>query len=390
MPTADIPAPATAAPAAPKQSPALAQLSPQPAAAQPQHHSSVQAQIQPQAHANNQVQQQQQQTMWTLKSPFLFRVGELVWFKNGSTWRLGVIRASDQNGNNHEILPIGHGMYHQRHPTKPTDDMRPFHAFSVPPVTVDELKDKIYDEVPWQSMFQHAGNENSQIDLLALDASKMAASKIDYSFSFWSPFPESPASKNTSYYGCFFGAERIEVGDSVRLRSLPRELGVAADTAILGICNIFTSTDYPGALLFGGHIYMLVKGDAANAVPPENLPLALRDELNWRNSVSKSVAWRWVLVKDNVVLKEQSIRGRFYPTHRLMPILHPAQFQHAIQQGQVDDQLAQLNNRMDGAGRYIGRKMNRLDTLGPSISHGVQLGLEPHVKEAGWDGTFAR
>lgn len=265
---------------------------------------------------------------------------------------------------------------------KMTEDMRPFHAFSVPSVTIPDLKDKIFDEVPWEAMFRGTGNDTGKRDLVALDASKMAAWKIDSSYSLWSPISEDPSGK-VIYYGCFFGAERVEIGDCLRPRSLPRELGLASDTAVLGLRNIFTSKDYPGAVLFCGHLYMLVKGDAPNAVPPDSLPLALRDESNWRNSISPTSRWNWVLVKENIVLQEQAIRGRFYPTHRLMPILDSARFQHAVQQGQVDDQFAQLNNRMDGMGRYIGRKRNRMDTLGVSVVHGARLALDPHVREEG-------
>lgn len=290
--------------------------------------------------------------------------------------------AASNNQSGHELLPIGHGMVQQRNTMKITEDMRPFHAFSVPAVTIPDLKDKIFDEVPWEAMFRGTGSDPGKRDLLALDASKMAAWKIDSSYSLWYPTSEDPSGK-VAYYGCFFGAERIEIGDCLRPRALPRELGLSTDTSVLGLRNIFTSKDYPGAVLFCGHIYMLVNGDAPNAVPPENLPVALRDETNWRNSISGTSRWQWVLVKEHIVLQEQSIRGRFYPTHRLMPILDPVRFQHAAQQGQVDDQFAQLNNRMDGMGRYIGRRRNRMDTLGVSVVHGARLALEPHVREEG-------
>ena len=329
------------------------------------------AQIQPQV-------QSQPTVGWSLQSSFLFRVGELVWYKNGNTWRLGVVAGSN-NQNGHELLPIGHWMGQPRNAMKATEDLRPFYAFSVPEVTIPDLKNKFYDEVPWEAMFRAAGNEAGKRDLLALDASKMAASKIDRSYSLWSQSSEDASGK--AYFGCFFGTERIEVGDCLRLRSLPLELGVVSDTAILGLRTIFTSADYPDAVLFCGNIYVLIKGEATNAGAPGNLPLALQDESNWRNSIG-ATGWQWLLVKEDVVLQQQSIRGRFYPTHRLMPILDPARFRHAIQLGQVNDQLApQLNNHMDGNGRYIGRRRNRLDTLGASVVQGARLALEPHVRE---------
>ncbi|KAK7228828.1 hypothetical protein V2G26_000998 [Clonostachys chloroleuca] len=341
-------------------------------------------QVQQQPQAQQQPQVQPSPMVWPLKSSLLFRVGELVWYQNGQTWRLGIIGAFN-NTHGFELLAIGHRLVAQQNVFKTANDMRPFHAFSVPGVTIQDLKSKNYDDVPWEAMFAAYQSDANRRDLLILDASKMAASKIDYSFSLWSPISEDPSTKTPVYYGCFFGAERIEIGDALRLKALPAEWNITTDTAVLGLRQILTNRDYPGAVVFRGHIYILVKGDSplTNAVPEEQLPVPLRDELAWRQQTGPNSRWRWVLVKENAALKEQSIRGRFYPTYRLMPILNPAGFQQAVQQGQADEQMPQLNNRMDGMGRYIGRKRNRLDTLGASISgvHGTRLAVEPHVKE---------
>lgn len=347
-------------------------------APQPQAQHQQQQQQQPQQQHQ---QQQQPATVWSLKSPILFRTGELVWYKNGQAWRLGIISASTQH-NNYALLAIGHGMAQLQNSNKSAEDMRPFYAFSVPPATIPELKNKTFDEIPWEAMFRATGNDPTKRDLLALDASKLAASKIDFSYSLWSPFPQAKeASGITSYYGCFFGAERIEVGDSLRLRNLSPELNIASDTAILGLRHIYTSADHPNQVFFRGHIYVMLKNDAPSALDPSLLPVALRDEVTWRNSVSKSTTWRFALAKENVPLQETHIRGRFYPTHRLVPILDPPRFQHAVTTGAMEDQLAHLNNRMDGQGRYIGLKRGRLDTAGVSVGHGVKLELEDFIKE---------
>ncbi|KAJ4270386.1 hypothetical protein NW762_002066 [Fusarium torreyae] len=369
-----------------------AQPQPQPQQQQqhPQHQQQPQ-QIQPQPPVQQQIQQQvppaaqaaPQPIQWALKSAVLFRPGELVWFQNGNTWRLGVIAASSPtspstpNGN-HEVMPIGHGIVQQNNVTKTDVDMRPFYAFTVPPVTLPELKDKEYDGVSWEPLLQSA--DGNRREMIALDASKMAAVKIDYSYSLWSKLSEDPNVKTVTYYGCFFGAERVEIGDAMRLRSLPADLNVPAETGVLGLRFIFTTKDFPGAVFFRGHIYQLVSEDQPNIVRDEHLPLALRSESQWRHSVGAK-RWRYALVKENVVFKEQSIRGRFYPTHRLLPILNPAEFQSSIAQRRVDDQYAHLNNRMDGMGRYLGRKVNRIDTLGASVTHTARISLESFIRE---------
>ncbi|KAI9167146.1 hypothetical protein HJFPF1_03271 [Paramyrothecium foliicola] len=333
-----------------------------------------------QAQTLTQPQPQPFPTRWSLQASLLFRVGELVWYKNGATWRLGLIAASGV-GTGHEVLPIGHAMVPHQNVMKADGDMRPFYAFSVPPVTVPELKDKTFDDVSWEAMFQATANEPGKRDILALDASKMAASKIDYSHSLWSPLSEDPSGKTSTYYGCFLGAERIEVGDCVRLKALPPDLGVTADVVVFGLQFILTSKDYPGQIFFRGHVYAPAGNTPALALPEENLPIALRDESNWRTQVNPAQPWRWRLVRENVTLKDHGIRGRVYPTHRLMPILNPVAFQNAVAQRQINDLSAHLNNRMDGVSRDIGRKKNRLDILGSAVPSVARLSLEPYIRE---------
>ncbi|KAH7136467.1 hypothetical protein EDB81DRAFT_80270 [Dactylonectria macrodidyma] len=362
------------------------QLQPQ---LQPQTQVPPQSQVQIQPHQQQQTtpqpqaqpQPQPQVASWPLKSSLMFRAGELVWYQNGTTWRLGLIAAS-VNGN-HEVMPIGHGLVQQMNVTKGDRDMRPFHAFTVPPIAIPDIKRKLFDEVPWEAMIRAPGNDGNKRELITLDASKMAAAKVDYSYSLWTQLSEDANAKTVTYYGCFFGAERIEIGDALRLRSLPAEFNVPAETGVLGLRFIFTTKDFPGSVFFRGHIYQPVSGDVdpPNVVSEDKLPVALRDESQWRNSTSPGLRWRWALVKENVVFKEQSIRGRFYPTHRLMPILNPEGFQQAVAEGKTDEQYAHLNNRMDGAGRYLGRKANRLDAVGASVPHTARFTLEPHVRE---------
>lgn len=360
----------------------------------PLHQQQLQQTMQVPPPAQTQAQATPQTNAWSLKSPILFRTGELVWYQNGSTWRLGMIAGmnavSNAGGYTFELMPIGHGLVPQKNITKTINDLRPFYAFTVPPVTRTDLKDLVFDEIPWDALFQSATNDNSSREMIVLDASKMAASKIDYSFSLWTQFSDEQNSKTVAYYGCFFGAERFELGDALRVKSSPLEPDIKADRLVLGLRFIFTARETPGIVYFRGHIYQSVVGnmDLPNAVPDEMLPVALREESNWRNTTNPHQRWRWVLVKENIVLKEQSIKGRYYPTHRLMPIMNPTGFQDAMASGRADQQFAHLNNRMDGAGRYIGRKRNRLDSLGHAVPHNAMFAFEQHVREEAFDQTM--
>ncbi|KAK5998291.1 hypothetical protein PT974_00665 [Cladobotryum mycophilum] len=362
--------------------PITAPPQPQPLQARPQAQSQPQLQpqhqSQPQAQPQSQLQQSKLQSpTWVLKTPHTFRAGELVWYQTGNTWRLGVISAPTMGL--YDLVPLGHGMVMQQNVSKPEADLRPFHCYSVPNVDVAELKEKTFDEVPWDAMFRAAGTDVVRRDQINLDASKMAASKIDSSYSLWTRRSEDNATP-MMYYGCFFGAERIELGDCVRIKG--GELNTN-QTAILGLCHIFTADDYVGQVFFRGHVYHLSKGPASTGtvMPEDKLPIALRDEIQWRKSIAPNQQWCVILIRENVVLKEQSVRGRFYPTHRLLPLYNPVEYRNLVTSGQLRDQHVYLNNRMDGGGRYIGRKRNRMETLGASVPHAARLAVEQHVVE---------
>ncbi|KZZ92196.1 Transcription-silencing protein Clr2 [Moelleriella libera RCEF 2490] len=357
---------------------------------QRQQQPQTQTQIQQSPQDQTQAQSQPQLVRWSLQGSLLFRAGELTWYQNGNTWRLGIIATPVSPNNQVTMLPIGHALAPQQPLVKSVTDLRPFHAFSVPPVAVSDLKDKSFDQAPWETLFH--GSEPTRREVLALDASKLAASRIDASFSMWCPLNEDPNVDPTPYYGCFFGAERVEIGDCLRIKPVPSDpiLSTTSDSLLMGLRYIFTRKDYPGAIWFRGNVYRLAKPETTTPgqqqqqkqeafVPEDQLPIALRDESQWRNSLKRPL--RWVLLKENLIVSEQFVKGRFYPTHWLMPILNAEGFKAAIAQGQVDTQVPYLNNRMDGTGGYVGRKANRMDSLGATISPASRLSLEPAIRE---------
>ncbi|GAO18754.1 hypothetical protein UVI_02040760 [Ustilaginoidea virens] len=282
------------------------------------------------------------------------------------------------------MLPIGHALVPQPMVTKAPADLRPFHAFSVPPVAIQDLKDKAFDQVPWDNLFRSTANDLAKRELLALDASKLAASRIDASYSLWCPLNEDAKADPYPYYGCFFGAERIEIGDCLRMKPVASEPSLAGDSLIMGLRYIFTRKEYPGTIFFRGNVYKPAKEDASpsSILTQDQLPIALKDEVQWRSQVSPGRPSRWILAKENVTINEQFIRGRFYPTHRLMPILNAESFNAALAQGRVEDQVPYLNNRTNGVGGgYVGRKPNRIQSLGLAVQQGSRISLEPLIRE---------
>lgn len=350
--------------------------------AQPQPHPQPQSQPQSHSQAPPQAQTQARPPSWSLQSPLLFRAGELVWYQNGNSWRLGVISAPGDD--RFEITPIGHEAVPQQPVEKKAKEMRPFHAFSVPGVSMPELQGKPFDATPWAELFNYAGQDRVKRNNMLLDASKMAASKIDTSFSFWSPLSQDMQSETVPFYGGFLGAERIELGDCLRVNPVAGDSMSWNDSSVLGVRRIMLRTvNRQRSIVLIGAIYQVVKADDpfAQPVPIEDLPIPLQEETRWRNAVRPEQPWRWSLVKEDAVLEERSIRGRFYPTHYIMPILNEAAFNAAVAERNVDNQYPYLNNRLDGAGGYVGFCFNRRDALGASVAAGMRLRLEPLIRE---------
>lgn len=370
-------------PQAPTQTPVPAPVH-TPVQAPPQEpaHAQVQSQPQPPPPAQTQVPAQPRLPQWSLQASLLFRAGELVWYQNGNSWRLGVVSAPGTE--RFEVIPIGHEAAVPQLVEKLKNEMRPFHAFSVPSVALAELQGKLFDAAPWVELFNYAGQDRVKRNNLLLDASKMAASKIDASYSVWGPLAQGIKAEAVCFYGCFLGAERIELGDCLRVAPVTSESVSWNESSVLGLRRIFMRTNNrQRSIILAGTIYQIPKADDgfAKAVPIQDLPIPLQEESRWRNAASLGQSWRWVLVKEDVMLEERSIRGRFYPTHHIMPVLNEAAFKAAVAERNVDSQYPYLNNRLDGSGGYIGFCYNRRETLGASVPAGAKLRMEPAVRE---------
>jgi hypothetical protein len=310
-------------------------------------------------------------------------------------------------------MPIGYGETKQPAVLKSDTELRPFHAFTVPPPTREDLQGRDYDGVPWKTLIDQAGTDERQqaLGILLLDASKLGALKIDQSFSLFTPLTQKESA--VSYYGAFLGAERIEIGDVLRLAQTPKFPGVT--NVYLGLRGIIAQQKM---VVYRGTAYRLLQGaeataapaTTANSVPTEAmLPRALREEINWRTSVVPGLPIRWDILQADLIVKEPEIKGRFYPTPRLAPILAPAGFQRAVTQAEeavaaegpdggarvLSAVSPALNGRLDagaGTARYIGRKLNRRDAAGAMIPHGpqaVKFVFEASVREELPGGTVS-
>jgi hypothetical protein len=329
----------------------------------------------------------------------LYRVGELVWYQTGASWKIGLILQSTPFVPSvpaaHQVLPIGLGMVPPGVARKEDKDLRPFQAFSVPAVHRSELKNRSFDNVDWDGVvgrLHQAAQANAsataqtEIDAALLDASKMAANKIYHSLSL---FTKANLAKDgaTFYLGAFLGAERVEANDILRVKPPPQF--EALNNVFFCLKIIRTQDAQPSVPIFQGILCQLLEGpDPANreAVSPNSIPWGLREEIAWRNSIDPATP-RKLISLQTYSCRESDVKGRFYPTSRLGPILAPDRMEQAKKAKNPTIVALPLNDRL-AVGTvnptitpYLGLKKTRVDMAGISIPHGTRFTFEASVKE---------
>ncbi|KAI4603021.1 hypothetical protein KJ359_005811 [Pestalotiopsis sp. 9143b] len=316
----------------------------------------------------------------------IFRVGEIVWYKNNNAWRLGIVIASNPpdalgpSQPRYLIKPLAHSAMQLENVFKAELDMRPYLAFSVPPVNMGELGGQRMNQINWlQLQSQNAGNRQKQ-EAIGLEASKLAALEISGSYSTFNNQPMTdPTRQNVG--GVFLGAECIRVGEAVRYRPLPNEINPAWAPGlpiVMLIREIYLATS---GLHFVGDIFRLEE-TAAQQPKPDVGPLTatMLREQQFRSQVRRT-HFEWALISQNQDRDETSIRGRFYEAAKLLPIINPGNFQAGVERGIVEDVQGYLNNRLDSLSTNMGRRVNRLETLSSAVPQGFSLNLGPGISE---------
>ncbi|KAI0543037.1 hypothetical protein GGR58DRAFT_5895 [Xylaria digitata] len=310
----------------------------------------------------------------------LFRSGEVVWYKNNNSWRVGMILSSNAT---FTIIPLSHPLYRTQQVTKEEADIRPFLAFSIPQINnvLQEFKGRALVQIDWQALQERFGTHTdaSRREGLAIEATKLAALRVDQCYSTFQPSPE-PIQNYDVFGGIFLGAEKICVGEAVRI-ILPREQQEQTSEKgmpiVMVIRRILINRE-GGALMFEGSLWKLQHATLAQQSQTPNeaqLPSALRGEKGFRDGILKARGWcvQWVLINQNLLLDESAIRGRFYETRRLTPILNPAKYQEMLRQQHIDDIQTLLNNRGDSNGPRVGRVLNRAQAVAGAVPPDVDI-----------------
>ncbi|KAI1450413.1 hypothetical protein F5Y02DRAFT_114605 [Annulohypoxylon stygium] len=385
-----------------------AQLSVQPAvktpvqpavqpAAQPTAQLTAQPSTQPQPTAQPVVQSQTQ-----IKSDefVLFREGEVVWFRKlSSTFRLGIVVQSTHGDPTStpisRIKPLAHYQADIEIEERSDADLRPFLTYSVPKVQpqLEEYAHQPMEQLQWQALeplLPYA--ETQRGEYLCLEASKIAASRVDHSYSLFNPLQNPNLSpSHLSFGGVFFGCEKISVFEAVRVNIEPDEhpeWDNADLTFVMVLKGIVLERSEQGErLLFGGDIWVLQQSKDEQAPKQDQVPPAMRREKAFRDEVLKNYGYHydWLLIRTNIVKTEKSIKGRFYESQKLGPMLYQGQagqtWDDYTREGIIPPIQKSLNRRLDSWGATIGRLPTRQDAFAGALPPGFTLSLGPRVSE---------
>ncbi|KAF6229240.1 hypothetical protein HO133_007356 [Letharia lupina] len=332
-------------------------------------------------------------------SKYIYRSGELTWFNRGSAWGLSVIVKrdlfKDQRGQDRPrylVQPLSHPYVH---PTtkiiSSEDDLRPWLAWSAPGPTHQTLATSGWDyrTVDWKGVIDgHYGVGDAEVD-----GSIYAAKWIDDSFTLIDPLSNNTTTTGErSYNGIYFGGEKLWVGEPVRLR-----VGHGHDVMIIHqiiekLKQNSTSSASASVYLIGDIYRYSTIPYAVGQEPAENpnLPMRLRQDLKYRNRVSiasKRTISYWQIIQAAHRLEITEIKGRWYESSVLLPILHgAAAFQQDVQRGEITDVGTWINGRGDAnsaPGKPGKRFSNRLEAFDQAVPAGTKIsrGLDGPAEE---------
>lgn len=308
-------------------------------------------------------------------------------------FRLGIVLQNQPpnpaNGTSAKSLvkPLSHFRRPIEDVERDEGDMRPFLTFSVPFIlpSLQGIVDQPMETVMWDDIeAQLPHNASMKGEVLTLEASKIAATHVDHSYSVFNPImnPHLPGNP-LSFGGVFLGCEKVGIFEAVRVvieQDEHTEWNNPEQTFAMVVKAIILKQTEQGEHLFiRGDIWLLQEfAGSSQKLNQDQLPPAMRRETAFRDRVKQSqgVYFAWVPIKVNAEKPERSIRGRFYESEKLGPMLNP-QWGEYIQNGHILPIQRFLNNRFDSRGSYVGRKNSRLDAVAGAVPPGTVLNLGP-------------
>ena len=323
---------------------------------------------------------------------FIYRPGELTWFNRGSAWGLAIVIKRDlfkdqrnQDRPRYLVQPLSHPFNHPA--TKiisSEENLRPWLAWSAPGPTHQALlpiQNLTYNTVDWKAVLEgRFGHGDAEVD-----GSIYAAKMIDDSFSLIEQLSNNTITTGErSYNGLYLGGEKLWVGEAIRLR-VPGHHDIMVVSQIIEKLKANSTNAASATILVVGDLYRYTTIPyTPGQEPAENphIPIRLRQDLNYRNRVtiaSKRTISYWKIMQAASRLTITDIKGRWYESSILLPILHgAANFHQDLARGEISDVGAWINGRGDanGApGKAGTRYKDRLETFGRAVPAGTKVGL---------------
>ena len=327
---------------------------------------------------------------------FVFRPGEILWFSRGEAWGLSLVtrRYFSQNSSSkiekvYVVQPLSHPFAHPPAVTIMQEDLlRPWLAWSAPPFTCELLNSMsvTYNSADWQGIISKKyGFGDAEVD-----GSILAAKAVDASYTLFNllkRISQGNGVEELYWNGMYLGGEKIWVGDPTRLRGESGSdilvITCIVEKKINNSANGISET----ALYFIGDVYSfsamnLVEGNMPNN---SNIPERMREDLIFRNTVTANAsrpAGYWKLVQANARVDVNNVKGRWYESSILFPILRGAAFADDIRRGDIYDTGLWMNARGESVAGFRGigiNKSDRLNALGAAIPKGTVLvsGINP-------------
>ncbi|KAI9736386.1 MAG: hypothetical protein M1818_006119 [Claussenomyces sp. TS43310] len=307
---------------------------------------------------------------------YLYRPGELVWFSKGPAWGLAVIckRQYVNSAARYLLQPLSHPLHHPPPQIKDQESIRPWLAWSLPQTTHSQIRTLKFDEVPWERVVRgDFGAGDAEVD-----GSILASKAVDGAYNLFDRLQiPTAATSEVCYRGMFLGGEKVWVGEPVRI-SADRD-----DIVILIIEQMIErATSMSSAVTLVGDVYKFVEMPTPykdrSTWPTQNLPPRMVADLRFRNEVAdnakRGIWYEWRLLEPAARKSLSEIKGRWYESRSLIPILRGAEAaKQEIGQGATSDTSIWMNARGDNSSPEGQRKKNRLDTLGNAVPKDLKI-----------------
>ncbi|RPB05993.1 hypothetical protein L873DRAFT_1824738 [Choiromyces venosus 120613-1] len=322
----------------------------------------------------------------------IFRPGELVWCHCTEAWSLGVIvaRPDPQSSPGYTVQVLKSPLEAEMsrpYPGITLSGLRPWLAWSTPEITIPSLRNIMdFESINWEQFRTVRGLEvdASIIKSRDIDTSYCLVDKIDYPHA-------------NFYAGVFYGAEKIWIGEIVRLK---RHAVPQANLTGLEIMVVVSIQDHrrqpPNKIrtsdtdiTITGDIYEFVSCPVSTSPPPQIphwLPVRLINETKVKNQVtshasSNPTVGTWRCIQNGYSVTLEDIKGRWYESSILIPELKGHdKFQQDVQSGKWDELATQMNE-MGNAGQASTRgwlrNARRDEVLTKAVPRGFVLEKDP-------------